>query len=263
MQTTISPTEATLKASQQNQTSKAKLTSKSKLPLATIKERAINQALMQQGVQQGLAPILAKLIAARPTPPVHVGATPLDLFHPKLSKLSDPSAMVDIDKAAARVGMAIMNGECIGLETDHDCDGQTAHAILYYNLAQHFRHPAEKIKSYIGHRLEEGYGLSQKVADRILADSPRPTVIITADNGSSDEARIAQLKAQNIDVIVTDHHQIPKEGIPKSAYACLNPTRPDCNFGDPYIAGCMVAWLLMVKVRSYYPRIICKQPRQN
>ena len=73
--------------------------------------------------------------------------------------------------------------------------------------------------------------------------------MITADNGSSDELRIARLKAAGIDVIVTDHHGIPAEGIPLSAYACLNPTREDCQFPDPYIAGCMVAWLLMAATR--------------
>ncbi|PCH55071.1 MAG: single-stranded-DNA-specific exonuclease RecJ, partial [Legionellales bacterium] len=71
-----------------------------------------------------------------------------------------------------------------------------------------------------------------------------------ADNGSSDEPRIKLLKANGIDVIVTDHHDIPKTGYPVSAYACLNPRRDDCNYPDPYIAGCMVAWLLMTTVRS-------------
>ena len=81
-------------------------------------------------------------------------------------------------------------------------------------------------------------------------DTPRPTLLITADNGSADEPRIALLKAAKIDVVVTDHHEIPKEGIPKSAYACLNPTLSECNYGDPYIAGCMVAWLLMATTRQ-------------
>lgn len=103
--------------------------------------------------------------------------------------------------------------------------------------------------SFIGHRLQEGYGLSQALADRIIAHPIKPTLIITADNGSTDEDRIAQLKDHGIDVIVTDHHQIPHTGIPKSAVAVLNPTRDDCQFPDPYIAGCMVAWLLMAGTR--------------
>jgi len=87
------------------------------------------------------------------------------------------------------------------------------------------------------------------LTQRILAANPRPDVVITADNGSSDEPRIAQLTAAGIDVIVTDHHAIPADGIPPSAYAVLNPTRPDCHYNDRYIAGCMVAWLLMAALR--------------
>lgn len=230
------------------------------IPLPQIKLRTVNPELEKKAIAQGLHPILARIIAARPMPlPVPRDSTdkaepiepiePIDILYPKISKLSDPNTLVDMDKASDRVCSAIINQEYIGLETDHDCDGQTAHAILYFNLVNHFKHPTDKIKSYIGHRLEEGYGLSESVALRILNDTPRPTLVITADNGSADEPRIKKLHEQNIDVIVTDHHQIPNEGTPKSAFACLNPTREDCNFNDKYIAGCMVAWLLMVVVR--------------
>lgn len=216
-------------------------------PLARIKTRVTNKAIEQKAIASGLDPVLAKIIANRNMPD---NFDINDLLKPKLSKLSNPNNLVDIEKAANRVADAIVNAECIGLETDHDCDGQTSHAVLYYNLVKHFKHPTEKIKSYIGHRLKEGYGLSESVANRILADENRPNLVITADNGSTDEPRIRLLKENNIDVVVTDHHQIPVEGIPKSAYACLNPTRVDCNYKDPFIAGCMVAWLLMVVVRQ-------------
>lgn len=195
----------------------------------------------------GLDPIIARIIAARPL----FGDFPiLKLLSPRLQQLTSPNKMFDIERAAERTAQAIMHGECIGLETDHDCDGQTSHAVLFYNLVYRFMHPPEKIRSYIGHRLTEGYGLSHPVAMRILNDTPRPSLLITADNGSADEPRIAMLKSENIDVIVTDHHEIPKEGCPKSAFACLNPTRPECSYGDSYIAGCMVAWLLMAATRK-------------
>lgn len=45
--------------------------------------------------------------------------------------------------------------------------------------------------------------------NRILTDKIRPSLIITADNGSTDEPRIAILKQNDIDIIVTDHHAIP------------------------------------------------------
>lgn len=217
------------------------------LPKPIIKSRERNQTLEQQGLQAGLDPILARIIAGRP---IREDIPTLQALIPKLKELHFPHTMADMEKAANRVTQAILEGECIGIETDHDCDGQTSHAVLFHNLVNRFLHPEQKLRSYIGHRLTEGYGLSESVANRILQDNPRPTLIITADNGSSDEPRIATLKAAGIDVIITDHHEIPKEGTPKSAFACLNPTRSDCEYGDPFIAGCMVAWLLMTSVRQ-------------
>lgn len=216
------------------------------LPIPKIKARITDANSEQTALSQGLHPLLARIIAARPKPNNFDYKQMLD---PKLGSLNHPLQMQDMEKASKRLASAIINKEVIGIETDHDCDGQTSHAVLYHNLLHKFKHPVTLLRSYIGHRLTEGYGLSSKVAQRILDDQPRPTLVITADNGSADEPRIALLKAANIDVIVTDHHQLPITGIPASAYACLNPTRSDCNYGDPYVAGCMVAWLLMVATR--------------
>lgn len=218
------------------------------LPRPKIKTRVLNEPQYQRMLSTGLNPIIARIIAGRPMPEF---SQIQEWLSPKLSSLDNPNLMMDMEKAVERVAQAIINKEVIGLETDHDCDGQTSHALLHCAFIEHFNHPVERLRSYIGHRLNEGYGLSASVMNRMLLDTPRPTLVITADNGSSDEAQIFKLKEQNIDVIVTDHHAIPCEGIPKSAYAVLNPTRTDCHYPDPLIAGCMVAWLLMAGVRKY------------
>lgn len=217
------------------------------IPTPKIKARAYNSEVEAEALALGLNPVIARIIAGRP---ISTDFPLSQSLSPRLSQLSNPFSLYDMEKASERVATAIVKGETIGLETDHDCDGQTSHAVLYYNLVERFHLPKEKIRSYIGHRLTEGYGLSESVANRILSDDPKVTLLITADNGSTDEPRIARLKDSGIDVIVTDHHQIPTEGCPKSAYACLNPARSECQYGDPYIAGCMVAWLLMAAVRK-------------
>lgn len=212
-----------------------------------IHHRPVNQEALNQLLAKGVSPFLARIIAARPLPEHEKGA--LGVTEGRLADLTSPFLLKDMDKAVARLRQALLNQEIIALETDHDCDGQTSHAVLVTCLKEIFKHPEAKLQSYIGHRLQEGYGLSDALCARILNNSPRPSLMITADNGSSDEARIAQLKNAGIDVIVTDHHAIPEEGIPQSADAVLNPTRADCDFPDPYIAGCMVAWLLMAATR--------------
>jgi single-stranded-DNA-specific exonuclease len=162
------------------------------LPEPSIKSRPTCAKREQEAILAGLDPILAKVIAGRP----FLSDLPiLEALGPKLKSLFSPFAMKDMQFAALRVAKAIQTGETIGIETDHDCDGQTSHAVLYYNLAERFHHPKEKIRSYIGHRLIEGYGLSSSVATRIIQDPKRPSLVITADNGSSDEPRIALLKS--------------------------------------------------------------------
>ncbi|MFT4693628.1 MAG: single-stranded-DNA-specific exonuclease [Francisella sp.] len=213
-----------------------------------IKKKVLNPQVYNNLIAQNYDPFLAKIIAARVSNDESLGL----VLDGAIKDLSSPFLFKDVGKAVDRLYQAITNGEVIGLETDHDCDGQTSHAIFHEALTKIFNHPKEKIRSYIGHRMKEGYGLSEALMNRILLDSVRPSLIITADNGSTDEPRIAVLKQNGIETIVTDHHGIPPEGTPKSAVAVLNPTQADCNYPDKAIAGCMVAWLFMAALRRKF-----------
>jgi len=170
-------------------------------------------------------------------------------MQPSLRNLPDPATLPDIDAATTRLARAIERGDVIGICTDYDVDGITAHTILREALLDHFGHPSAAVRPYIGHRLHDGYGLSDNVCARILADEPRPDVLITADCGTSDAARIERLAAAGIDVIVTDHHGVPAAGVPAAALATVNPSRADSDFADPAVAGCAVAWFLMAQLR--------------
>ncbi len=170
--------------------------------------------------------------------------------HTSLKNIAPPNLLIDCDNAVKRIALAITNNETIGLLTDYDVDGITSHAILLHSLRDFFSVPEAKIQHLIGHRIDDGYGISQGLVERILNADVLPGLIITADCGSSDELQITQLKEKGIDVIVTDHHAIPQSGIPSSALAVINPTRDDCSYPDDTIAGCMVAWLLMSQLRS-------------
>ena len=213
-----------------------------------IKQKQINSDVLRHLKSNKYDDFVAKIVAAR------VAKTDdLDLIlNGTIKNLSSPFLFKDIKKAVDRIYIAIDNNEIIGIETDHDCDGQTSHAIFYEALTKVFNHPKDKIRSYIGHRMKEGYGLSDSLAKRILDDSILPSLIITADNGSTDETRIYMLKQNGIDTIVTDHHSVPLEGAPKSAIAVLNPNQLNCHYPDKSIAGCMVAWLFMAALRRKF-----------
>ena len=157
-----------------------------------IARRNQNQAVLEVLKSKAIPDFEANIIAARVSAPQKA----IELAQPKLKYLDSPFLMADMQKAVERLTRAIKLKQVIGIETDHDCDGQTSHAIIYEALVKVFGHPKSKIKSYIGHRMKEGYGLSDALASRMLMDRPRANLVITADNGSTDEPRIALLKSE-------------------------------------------------------------------
>jgi len=212
-----------------------------------LEPRPLDEAVYLRAQSEGLSELQARLLASRL--PGYTGEL-APLVSPSLRYLVHPEQLADGRRAAERIAQAVAEGESIGILTDYDVDGITSHVVIRRTLVELFGVPEHKLHSLIGHRIHDGYGISLPLVERTLSLKPLPTLVITADCGSSDEPRIARLKAAGIDVVVSDHHALPLEGPPLSAYACVNPTRSDCDYPDKTIAGCMVAWLLMSLARS-------------
>ncbi|PCF94492.1 single-stranded-DNA-specific exonuclease RecJ [Vreelandella nigrificans] len=212
-----------------------------------LEPRPVDEAVYARAQAEGLSELQARLLASR-LPGYEGELAPL--VSPSLRYLVHPEKLADSRRAAERIAQAVAEGESIGILTDYDVDGITSHVVIRRTLVELFGVPEYKLHSLIGHRIHDGYGISLPLVERTLSLKPQPTLVITADCGSSDEPRIARLKAAGIDVVVSDHHALPLEGPPPSAYACVNPTRLDCEYPDKTIAGCMVAWLLMSLARG-------------
>ncbi|SFT78586.1 single-stranded-DNA-specific exonuclease RecJ [Halomonas saccharevitans] len=212
-----------------------------------IEPRPRDEALYARAREEGLSELQARVLAGRLAG--YEGELG-PLVSPSLRHLAHPEKLADARRAAERIAQAVVDGEHIGILTDYDVDGITSHVVIRRTLVELFGVPEAKLHSLIGHRIHDGYGISLPLVERTLALSPRPSLVITADCGSSDEPRIARLKAAGVEVVVSDHHALPLEGPPASAYATVNPTRDDCDYPDPTIAGCMVAWLVMSLARQ-------------
>ncbi|MDT8879935.1 DHHA1 domain-containing protein [Halomonas saccharevitans] len=212
-----------------------------------IEPRPRDEALYARAREEGLSELQARVLAGRLAG--YQGELG-PLVSPSLRHLAHPERLKDARRAAERIAQAVVDGEHIGILTDYDVDGITSHVVIRRTLVELFGVPEAKLHSLIGHRIHDGYGISLPLVERTLALSPRPSLVITADCGSSDEPRIARLKAAGVEVVVSDHHALPLEGPPASAYATVNPTRDDCDYPDPTIAGCMVAWLVMSLARQ-------------
>lgn len=223
--------------------------------MSFIKERIRDQFLYEEAKKLGFTELQARIISNRSLPD---GTDLLGFKNPKIDDIPDIGLMKDVVKAAERVADAVMNNEKIGLVCDFDVDGTSSAAVMYLLLSK-FGLSNDLIKIFIPNRMVEGYGFSQSVLDRILVEDPPPTLLITADQGSSDGDRVdAYLEfmkkkrkkyGDNYAVIITDHHEIPDSGGPENAYAFVNPQQEDCNFPDKTICGCTVALFLMAAVR--------------
>lgn len=213
-----------------------------------IKERTINQNVYSTCMEHGYPEIVARVIAGR------TETFDRNIFEFSLDAIKPAETMADCTRASQRIARAIQDNETILLFTDYDVDGCTSMAVLYGTLHDVFEVPDSRIIRLTGHRTLDGYGLTDPVADKIISlrqnpaggseQNPGPTLVITADTGISDGTRIERVADAGIDVIVTDHHLIPREGVPEAAFAVVNPQRENCQY-DPRVAGCGVTWLLM------------------
>ncbi|RME81257.1 MAG: DHH family phosphoesterase, partial [Caldilineae bacterium] len=191
-------------------------------PAPRLLNRTVDADTLRCARQHGLGELAAHVLAGRIEGILQPDFL-VPIVSPALRHLDHFRGLSAIEPAAARIVTAIVSGERIAIVSDHDCDGVTGHAVVRLALEELFGVPAERIQSWIGHRLQEGYGLTDGLVQRILQSDSRPDVLITVDHGSSDESRIRILRDKGIDVIVTDHHAMPEEGPPASALACVSP----------------------------------------
>ena len=218
-------------------------------------EREICPEQEAAALEAGLSTLQARIVAGRVSG-LDSAAVEHHFVETSLKQLSDPEGLPDLDVAAHRLLTAVLTGQSIALASDHDVDGVTSAAILYRGLVDVMGHPADRVQPWIGHRLKDGYGLSDGLVDRMLAAETAPELVVTSDNGSADELRINRLRSAGVDTIVTDHHAIPAAGPPASAYAFVSPARADSTYPDPAIAGCMVAWLLLLRTYRKWAEVV-------
>jgi len=111
----------------------------------------------------------------------------------------------DLNKAISRIQKAIKEKESIVVYADYDADGITAGAIMWETLWK----LGARVMPYIPHRVDEGYGLSEKGIDAVR-EQYDPSLIITVDHGITAKAQVAYAQKLGIEVIVTDHHVKPE-----------------------------------------------------
>lgn len=162
-----------------------------------------------------------------------------------VSTLHDPFLLRDMDRAVARIRVALRDNESIAIYGDYDVDGMTSVSILYRYLLG----LGAQVQYYIPDRMEEGYGLNIEALRQLYGNGV--TLVITVDSGITAISEVEEAQAMGLDIIVTDHHQC-RETLPP-ACAVINPYRADCSYPYKHLAGVGVAFKLLCALASPTP----------
>ena len=168
-------------------------------------------------------------------------------LHMEEEMLHSPMKLRDMDKAIARIKIAVKNGERIVIYGDYDVDGVTSVTILYLYLAS----KGANVGYYIPNRMGEGYGMSEGSLDHLIDEGAN--LIVTVDTGITANGEVEHALSRGTDVVVTDHHEC--HGDLPNAAAVVNPRRPDCDYPFKELAGVGVVFKLLCAFEADYEGI--------
>lgn len=136
---------------------------------------------------------------------------------PERYRPSPASELPDVEAAVERIWEAVERGERICVWGDFDVDGQTATTTLVSTL----RALGGDVIYHIPNRESESHGINPLGLERVIGEGAR--LILTCDTGVSEHRAIEYARSQGVDVVVTDHHDLP--GTLPPAYGVVNPKR--------------------------------------
>lgn len=183
----------------------------------------------------GVSEVLARVIASRGAD-VHSASA---FLAPRLrDAMPDPSVLIDMDKAVARLEQAIEARESVAIFGDYDVDGACSAALL----GEYLRHFGLQPIIHIPDRLTEGYGPN---IEAITALRERgASLLVCVDCGTSGHGPLEEAARLGMEVIVLDHHQAP-EVLP-AVLALVNANRQDDLSGLGHLCAAGVVFLTLV-----------------
>lgn len=156
--------------------------------------------------------------------------------------LVEPESLRGMAEAADILTDYIRQDRKVAFFADMDADGIGAMALVATSLH------AFGFSSFLPilPSRDEGHGLNDRGIQEAKAFGA--DLIVTLDNGSSSRQHIEKANAENIRILVTDHHSVPDPDLP--AAVIVNPKHPKDTSGDPDFCGAGIAYLLMCAVRE-------------
>lgn len=189
--------------------------------------------------EMGVSPLVARLLINRG---VNSAEQAHSFLFDSLKDLPNPFLFKDMNRAVDRIIQAIHTKEGIVIYGDYDVDGTTSTSLLLL----FFQDLGFPVRFYIPHRMKEGYSLNSEALKRLKQEGA--SVVITVDNGIAAQKEAEVARELGIDLIITDHHEVPPH-LP-SAYAVINPLQEECAYPAKVICGCGVAFNLALALRQ-------------
>jgi single-stranded-DNA-specific exonuclease len=145
----------------------------------------------------------------------------------------DPFLLGDMEEACAAIRRAIGASESICVHGDYDVDGICATALAVSVL----RELGAEVSWHLPSRFEEGYGISRDTMARLAAEGCG--LVLTVDCGITAVEEVAEAKAADLEVVVTDHHR-PGDALPDCPVVATRPS----DYPFPELCGTGVVYKL-------------------
>lgn len=192
------------------------------------------------GRKLGLSEIVCRVLANRG---IADEGKAREYLSPEQARLFDPMLLKNAKEAGSLLYDAVKKKKKIRIIGDYDVDGVMATYILYEALCA----LEAQVDYRIPDRIADGYGMNMRMVEE--AERDKVALLLTCDNGIAAAEPIRRAKEAGMEVIVTDHHDIPfhKEGeevcydMPL-ADLIVNPKQPGDVYPQHGICGAMVAY---------------------
>ncbi|OIO82959.1 MAG: single-stranded-DNA-specific exonuclease RecJ [Gallionellaceae bacterium CG1_02_60_948] len=203
--------------------------------MSKIAQRPYSAPLAQQLVAAGIAPLLARLYAAR-------GIADASQLDTDIKRLLPFNLLKNARQMGKLLADAIAANKKILVVADYDADGATACAVAMRGLGA----LGARVDFIVPNRFEYGYGLTPEIVQ--LAAQMKPDVLLTVDNGIASVEGVAAAHRLGMQVLVTDHH-LPGDELPDAA-CIVNPNQPGCDFPSKHLAGVGVMFYVLMALRA-------------
>lgn len=190
----------------------------------------------------GISRVLATLLAQQG---IDSAEQAKKFFEPSIEEIHDPSLLHDMDKAVERIEQAVEKQEQITIYGDYDADGITSTSLMYETLLS----IGANVDYYVPNRFTDGYGPNMNAYQRLIDNGTQ--LFITVDNGVSGKNVIDKVMEAGVDVVITDHHELPAD-LP-NAVAIVHPRYPGSNYPFPDLSGVGVAFKVAWALTGEFP----------